>query len=89
MQKWGVSMDHSLRGYLKQRTTEELDAILNYIVNNYTRTPEETMGTIISILEEREKDRKDTPEFQALLARCLEIEKRKAAERRVDDSVLP
>jgi hypothetical protein len=49
-------MDHSLRGYLERRSTEELRAILNYLVYNYKSTPEEAVNMTISILEEREKD---------------------------------
>ena len=48
-------MDHSLRGYLKRRSTEELDMILDYIVNNYVYEPETVVRMILEILEEREK----------------------------------
>ena len=67
-------MDHSLRGYLERRSTEELDAILNYVVNNYVYSPEDTVRTIIAILEEREKDIKQeiTQEHRALWERYLE-----------------
>ncbi len=49
-------MDYSLRGYLERRSTEELDAILNYVVNNYVYDPEDAVRMIIEILEDREKD---------------------------------
>lgn len=67
-------MDHSLRGYLERRSTEELDAILNYVVNHYAHQPEETVQMILSILEEREKDIKKeiTPELRASWERYLE-----------------
>ena len=66
--------DHSLRGYLERRSTEELDAILNYVVNQYAQQPEETVQVILSILEEREKDIKTkiTPELRASWERFLE-----------------
>jgi hypothetical protein len=67
-------MDHSLRGYLERCSTKELDAILNYVVNNYVCSPEETVRTIIAILEEREKDIKEeiTPEMWASWEQYLE-----------------
>lgn len=51
-------MDHSLRSYLERQSTEELEAILNYLINNYVHTPEDAVNAIIAILEKREKDRK-------------------------------
>lgn len=67
-------MDQSLRAYLERRSTEELDAILNYLVNNYVYRPEDAVRTIIAILEKREKDTKQeiTPELQALWENYLE-----------------
>lgn len=67
-------MDHSLRGYLERRSTEELDAILDYAVNHYVHRPEDAVRVILSILEEREKNKKQeiTPELRALRERYLE-----------------
>lgn len=67
-------MDHSLRGYLERRSTEELDTILSYVVNNYVYKPEETAREIIAILQQREKNMKQevTPERRALREGCLE-----------------
>ena len=47
--------DHSLRGYLERRTTEELDAILAYCLqdDNY-KSYEYVIKEIISILLERD-----------------------------------
>jgi len=66
-------MDHSLRGYLERRSTEELRAILNYLVYNYKSTPEEAVNMTISILENREKDSKSeiSPDLQAAWERYL------------------
>lgn len=36
-------MDHSLRGYLERRSTEELETILNYVVNNYVHRTEDAV----------------------------------------------
>ena len=60
-------MDISLRGYLERQSTEELRAILNYLVNNYEYAHEEGVRMVIAILEEREKDIQPavTPEIQA------------------------
>ena len=67
-------MDHSIRGYLERRSTEELDVILNFVAANYEYASDETVRTIIAILREREKgmDLENTPEYQALQQRCLE-----------------
>lgn len=51
-------MDHSLRSYLKRQSTEELEAILNYVINNYVYSPENAVRIIIEILQEREKNAK-------------------------------
>lgn len=61
-------MDHSLRGYLERRSTDELDAILNYLVNNYVYDTEEAVKTVLAVLQEREKDikREITPELRNL-----------------------
>lgn len=61
-------MDHSLRGYLERRSTDELDAILNYLVNNYVYDTEEAVKTVLAVLQEREKDikREITPEIRNL-----------------------
>lgn len=66
-------MEYSLRGYLERRSTEELDAILNYVVNNYVYDPEDVVRMIIEILEEREKDTLEiTPEIRARWESFLE-----------------
>lgn len=54
----GVMMDHSLRSYLKRQSTEELETILNYVINNYVHSPENAVRIIIEILQEREKNAK-------------------------------
>lgn len=61
-------MDHSLRGYLERRSTDELDAILNYLANNYVYDTEEAVKTVLAVLQEREKDikREITPEIRNL-----------------------
>lgn len=48
--------DHSLQGYLKRRTTEELDAILAYCLQegNYVNY-EHVIIEILSILHERDR----------------------------------
>lgn len=51
-------MDHSLRSYLKRQSTEELETILNYVINNYVHSPENAVRIIIEILQEREKNAK-------------------------------
>ena len=67
-------MDHSLRSYLERHSTEELDAILKYIVNNDVYGQDEVVRTILAIIEEREKDIKPeiTPEIRAAWERYLE-----------------
>ena len=67
-------MDFSLRGYLERRSTEELNAILNYVVNNYVYDPEDAVRMIIEILENREKDikLKISPKLRASWERYLE-----------------
>lgn len=51
-------MDHSLRSYLKRQSTEELETILNYVINNYVHSPKNAVRIIIEILQEREKNAK-------------------------------
>ncbi len=51
-------MDHSLRSYLERQSTEELESILSYVINNYVYSPENTVRIIIEILQEREKNAK-------------------------------
>ena len=72
-------MDYSLRGYLERRSTEELDIILVYAINNNIVKPEDTVKMIIEILEEREKkmEFKITPQYRALLTHYLQIAKEK------------
>ena len=67
-------MDYSLRGYLEQRSTEELDVILNFAVNNYEYEAGETVRTIIAILEERELGikRDYTPRYRTWWKRWLQ-----------------
>lgn len=67
-------MAHSICSYLKRCSTEELDAILNYIVNNDVYGQDEVVRTILAIIEEREKDIKPeiTPEIRAAWERYLE-----------------
>ena len=72
--KGSLMMDFSLRGYLERRSTEELNAILNYVVNNYVYDPEDAVRMIIEILENREKDIKPkiSPKLWASWERYLE-----------------
>ena len=49
-------MEYSLQGYLAQRSTEELNMIRNYLVNNYMHKPDDGVRMILAILQEREKD---------------------------------
>ena len=49
-------MEYSLQRYLEQRSTEELNMILNYLVNNYMHKPDDGVRMILAILQEREKD---------------------------------
>ena len=72
-------MDYSLRGYLERRSTEELDIILVYAINNNIVKPEDTVKMIIEILEEREKkmEFKITPQYRALSTHYLQIAKEK------------
>lgn len=72
--KGSLMMDYSLRGYLERRSTEELDAILNFVVNNYGYATEGAVRMIIEILEEREKHIKPeiSQELQVLWEHYLE-----------------
>ena len=80
-------MDRSLQEYLEQRSTEELDVILNYMVNNYAYHPEETVSTITAILEEREKDTwENSQEFRDLRERFLEKARQQNVKNQADDS---
>lgn len=48
-------MDHSLRGYLSRRTTEELDQILNKCLENYELDlNKDVIRMILDILRKRE-----------------------------------
>ena len=55
-------MDHSLRGYLSRRTTEELDQILNKCLENYELDlNKDVIRMILDILRKREMNTgKDT-----------------------------
>lgn len=55
-------MDHSLRGYLGRRTTEELDHILqNCLEQNDPILDKEVILIILDILRDREKRNGNSP----------------------------
>lgn len=69
-----VHMQQQLRDYMERQSTEALDIILQYVVNNYTYAPEKVVQTILEILEEREKEipLEITPEIWAAVSRYEE-----------------
>lgn len=50
-------INHSLREYLEQKSSSELDIILHYLVNNCAYTPNDGAREVLAILEKREKER--------------------------------